>query len=475
MRFDASFPLFSHIVRKSFIIFIFSLIAVSAHAQSWPNVFWLNEGSQQMNALFPDSTLREWNGEFWEIRDSIALGKLGHNDFQGVDVLNPILNSTPLHFVAPGTQQVYILDEERGIFQRDDSTYHRGYNYSSIKWWRNDTLFTLGGYGFWHTHAILSYYHPESKEWHVLPTSKGPMNITSDFYHWSADGKHLYVAYSKIIHGSEVERSSSVWRLNVSSRTWEEIGQLNAETVNLLKSSTRKLILPIGVLVSDDQHHLINFEENRIDLIETSVIDLRYREEGFRNGRGSIPMSTYYMDFVVPSTSNVGRTISFRYGYDDILRARRNPEKVYYSGWPTWVWVTIVLAVGVVVWLIVLFIKRLRKPFLKGSTVQAEEKFFHTLEPQEVKLLKALLRSEMRGEGLKSAPITEIMGWQDKSWDNQRKWRNNLIKELNRRAEENLNIEELIYREKDPYDKRERVYHLNGDGFRLLRDSIHFN
>ncbi|NVK28616.1 MAG: hypothetical protein HWE14_11265 [Flavobacteriia bacterium] len=457
-------------------ILIFTALSFFASAQQWPDVYWLDSPSETVFSIHPDSTIRSWNGEFWETTGAVEFQNIDTSDFVGIDRLEAVRGSNPLHFVASGTQQVYIFDEESTQFYRDDATFHRGYNFHSIKWWRNDTLFSLGGYGFWHTHGILSYYSDSNKEWHVIPTKGGPLHITDDVYHFSDDGTKLFLTFSKIIHGTDVDRQTEVWALNLKSKRWQQLGSLNEEVLSTLMSDRQAVPVPFGILMNGEQKHFIDLQHNRIDLIESSVIDLRFRSKNsFKNGNGTLIGDDYLLDYHVPKSSNIGKSIGFRYEFEKIDAARRNPEKVYETGWPSWVWGVIISGALLLILLLIKVYNKLRQPFLKGSTMQAEEKFFRSLDKQEVTLLRALLRSEMRGEGLQSGPITEIMGWEEKSWDNQRKWRNNLIKELNRRADEHLNIEQLIYREKNPHDKRERVYKLNPDGFRLLRDSLHFS
>ncbi len=448
-------------------------LASIALGQSWPAIQWLDPSTAEVLKLDADSLVRVWNGERWATRDTLMLKGIRKVDLRGVDRLMPIRNSDPLHFIAPGTQQVYIL--EGGMFDRDDSTDHRGYNFDAIQWWRNDTLFSLGGYGFWHTQSILSYYSENTKEWHVLQTEGGPDNITQGVHHFSEKGDKLYVTYSKRVRGSDVFRSEDVWQLSLGSKRWKKVGSLTSETIQLLKSDRARLNLPIGVVMGGERRLLIDLVNNRVDYIDASICDLRFRKnDEFKNGTGTLIGSTFVLDSYFPSSSSLGQSVSFKYDFQEIRNARRNPEEVYQTGWAWWVYLLIGLGAVVLMFITYRLINKLREPFEKGQTMEAEERFFKSLDDLEVKLLRSLLRAEMRGEGLQSGPITEIMGWNDKSWDNQRKWRNNLIKELNKRALDHLNIEELISRERNPKDKRERVYKLDPDGFRLLRDSLHF-
>lgn len=441
--------------------------------QEFPAVQWIAEDSEELYSIQPDSTLCTWYQNGWKVRDTLRFEGVDWLDFEGVEKIERVYGGSEKYFVGVGSQQVYVLHSETSTFERVDRTYYKGYNFQAINWIKNDTLFSLGGYGFWHTHAVLSYYHLETKEWHVLETNEGPGHVTDDFYQWDSKG-NLWVSWMKTIHGSDVNRITDIWKLDVNSRQWYRVGTLSDEVVNALENNPG-ILLPIGYYTYGENRQLIDLVENRIDHIDVSVVDVRVNPGPVRfSGTGAFVGPNALLNYYVPNTSNLKESVGFRYTFHNIQNARRNPEAVYVTGLPWWYYlVALVLLLGVV-YVLVKLARKLKQPFRKGTTMDAEEAFFRSLEPLEVKLLRALLRAEMRSEGLKSGPITEIMGWTDKSWDNQRKWRNNLIKELNARALNHLNIEELIYRERDPNDKRERVYRLEGNGFRLLRDSLHF-
>ncbi|KAB2816417.1 hypothetical protein [Phaeocystidibacter marisrubri] len=458
-----------------FLLNISLFIGFSAlcEAQTWPSIEWLH--SNHVYSISGDSTLQEWSSGEWKVVDTLQFEGIERADFRSRMKLNYIPGSDPIHFTGEGTQQVYVLDTLASTFRRVDKTYYRGYNFNAIQWYSNDTLFSLGGYGFWHTNAILTYFRPESKEWEILPTVGGPESIASHLYQWDESRLNLYVSWSSEVNGAEKERSTKLWKLNLRSKKWQELGTLSDEVTEVLKLNTPSVPLPIGYFVAGEKRVLIDLVNNRMDYIDPSICDARLTPNTDEfNGNGHFTTSEALYNYMIPTSSNLDKSVGFIYRYSDFINARRQPTAVYREGWAWWVWLLMTLGFGLFIYMLIRAYKKLKQPFVKGATVQAEEAFFNSLDQLEVTLLRALLRSEMRGEGLKSGPITQIMGWEDKSWDNQRKWRNNLIKELNRRSMEHLNIEELIVRERDPHDKRERVYRLNPDGFRLLRDSLHF-
>jgi hypothetical protein len=64
---------------------------------------------------------------------------------------------------VPGTGQVYQVNPQTLSIQRLDRTFFRGYNFGASQFLHNDTLFSIGGEGFWSSsqHSyLLQYPHP---------------------------------------------------------------------------------------------------------------------------------------------------------------------------------------------------------------------------------------------------------------------------------------------------------------------------
>lgn len=437
--------------------------------QEWPLIQAVDPSSSEVFRIQADSSLHAWNGEHWTPKRRLTFKGIVISDLKGVEKLNPVLWSNPMRFIGHGTQQVYLLEDS--VFSRLDSTLERGHNFNSIQWQSGDTLFSLGGSGFGLTHALFSYFDINSGNWEELPTNEGPERIETGFHHFSVDRKKLFIT---LVAEEANELDPTVWELNIQQRKWSSLGRVNDETRKLLISG-KVLNLPIGIAVSGSTKQLVDLSDNRVDRIDAAVCDLQFRtNNAFENGVGTLVSWDYVEDAFIPNPNSSQKSISLKYTYQSIFNARRKVGAAYTTGWAWWVYLAILGGTGALVWLLRKLLRKLKEPFEKGQTVAAEERFFQSLNPGEIKLLRALLGAEMRGEGLLSGPITEIMGWKEKSWDNQRKWRNNLIKDLNKRGEEHLNIEELIVSNKNPRDKRERVYRLDPNGFRLLRDSLHF-
>lgn len=451
------------------------LLSCHVFAQGLPSTVWLDPEHHSLYSITSDSTWARWESDRWVTKRSLLFKSTVAGDWKEVEQLNYVPGSAMPLFIGAGTQQVYRLDTVRGLFERLDKSVDRGMNHQAIQWVQDDTLFSLGGRGHWHAHAVLSYFNSRTGRWENLSTSGGPSTVTSDLYQWDTTGQFLYTTWDPENGAPESDPSTELWKLDVRGKKWSSLGMLSEEAIAALRSDNKGIVLPIGYYIDNEKRLLLDLVRNRMDFIDPAECDVRIHANSVPfNGTGAFAGRAAVYNFDHSANSNT-ESIAYRYTYSCIKNARRTPVEIIESGVPILWWIGLIG--GALLMLLALFqiAKVLRKPFVKGSTASVEESFFNTLDQREVTLLRALLRSGMRGTGLKSEEISEIMGWDDKSLDNQRKWRNNTIKALNQRAEEHIHIPELILRERDPNDKRERVYRLAGDGFRLLRDSIHFS
>jgi hypothetical protein len=85
-------------------------------------------------------------------------------------------------------------------FSRLDATLYDGYNFDDIKFIYHDTLFSVGGFGFWRNNGQVRYF-AENNEWELL-FPEIPMGI-SNRHIWNLDSKkgllyvHAYVSLAE--------------------------------------------------------------------------------------------------------------------------------------------------------------------------------------------------------------------------------------------------------------------------------------
>lgn len=117
------------------------------------------------------------------------------------------------------------------------------------------------------------------------------------------------------------------------------------------------------------------------------------------------------------------------------------------------------------------YLKRNRRVL---HTKDPAEAFFQNLELREHTLLKDLLKTSIRGQPYTTERLIELLDLKGKSNENQRKWRNVIIKSINTKANDLLLIDPMIDRQRNPNDQREVWYMLSPMAIELLRDSLHF-
>jgi hypothetical protein len=75
-----------------------------------------------------------------------------------------------LLFQLDGTGKLLRLDSNN-VLRRIDSTTYEGYNYGAFNFVYKDTVFSLGGYGFWQFNGLLRYFSEKTHSWSVVKTN----------------------------------------------------------------------------------------------------------------------------------------------------------------------------------------------------------------------------------------------------------------------------------------------------------------
>lgn len=208
-----------------------------------------------------------------------------------------------LYGVHPGGGILYQFKKD-SILRIDDSRMHRN-QYGSNIFTHKDTLYNLGGYGFWNSKATLTYYDFNSRQWHVIPT-KGEIPK----YGFSA-GRHTIIGSTIHILGAHytdpnTQRQKNIGellRLDLDTKTWLSPIKLNEIAYNALFNRTRN---PIDYLicykekmillpVSDDQYYY-EFDFKNLKFLRT-----KFSEDFIMDAFAP----TMYKDYVLRYTREV--------------------------------------------------------------------------------------------------------------------------------------------------------------------------
>lgn len=191
-----------------------------------------------------------------------------------------------LYLFIDGTGRVYKVskwDDQEVFFRRVDSTFYFGYNQGSRKLIINDTLFSYGGYGFWHFNGCLSYFTPH-KDWEMQPLNKDiPFfninNRYSSIVYFDAKKQDLYfsaapIVQQTVVHGLE---NDSFYILNIANRNLITLGKNLFDKAKFEKFRVAKQIeTPYGILfdcpLDDNRDFILNIKNNEVYTSDSRII-----------------------------------------------------------------------------------------------------------------------------------------------------------------------------------------------------------
>lgn len=138
-----------------------------------------------------------------------------------------------------GTGRIYKLSSTEGEFEwkRIDSTIFIGYNFFSLFFSMDSTLYSFSGQGFFQHNGNLRYFNEESKEWDARELSASILWVSQSglFYSIDTTNKLLYIEALPLKQDQalknrlDLELEDTFWKLDIRSGDWSKLGKLNKE------------------------------------------------------------------------------------------------------------------------------------------------------------------------------------------------------------------------------------------------------
>lgn len=326
-------------------------------------------------------------------------------------------------------------------FIRIDRTQFDGYNFDDIKFDYRDTLFSIGGFGFWRNNGQIRYF-TENKEWELLlpelPDGISNRNI------WNLDQKNgLFYTLIK-----SNEAGYKLFKINLANKTWR------AEALSDLISSELLLNIenPIQIQLNNRASSLLCYS-NKIYYIDLEKSELKIASNdkllNFLN-KNKIREASYYEInnklYVYNFANSTIDSIAFK--DNDFISLSQNSNFSQYK--------MIMIVFGfLIIGLVIYYV--LRKKNKSGIDINEFEKEF---------IMKLISK---KGSIINIENLNYLLGLSKKSIEIQKKNRSEFLNKLNQKLKEVLNTEDnIIIRIKEEEDKRVFVYQLNLDYFEKI-------
>jgi hypothetical protein len=471
-------------MKKSLLILLLVYISNTLTAQKESNPLKKHE-VQLLSLLLEDSI----NNASFTITNQFNFG-LTNELFTKSNILKKGKNV----FIQPlGTGRLYKAIKENGnvLLNRVDLTTHSGSNFYAQNFFINDTLYQMGGLGFWQIRGILTYFSPQTRQWELIQTNKVVPTYFDDLkdaaLHYDDNRKDpkMFVTnsyyYPKYPYSFEVAATDSCYIYDFNTKKWDALGKLSPEFKKIFGTKhSHDMELHINnlyIFQSQLEFFWVDFEANKFGTFN------EYERNRFRD----IWLSTYNNDkrgLEVTFQFNLGDDLYFMKLLDNDSLAwtktnlnikgidTKNTTPIYITRMSFLEMINEFYKknkIGLFVFIsIVLIIISLRSNFFKRKKMPKEvatmlyKNFFNTINIVEKELLEVLYQSNLKGEEVSTKTINKIIGVQQKDTLTQNKSRSDHFIKINQTFKMTTqNTESLIIKNRDKADKRQYNYGLN--------------
>lgn len=389
-------------------------------------------------------------------------------------------------FLNPiGTGRLYRWDgdSKKGKWARTDSTFFAGYNFFSLFFSMDTSLYSFGGIGFWHINGNLRRYNFVANEWNakLLNTSVPWVQDTRKFIYVDSVSKRLYfngIGKTKdqsLINTLDSSTMNTMYYLDIEKGKLVKLGVFNFEDAGFLGQT------PWGTITSFTQ--LTDLKNNKKYQLSENVENNLMRVLAKANNN----RFTWQYSFWLDSALYFG---SSDLSYDSVIIKKSDlietNKKVYTSLKETTSGHNIELK-SFIPYLIVtvliisnaffIAVYRAEKKKLINSSITTEEtnniSERYNLNETEKSLLNIIFENSKKKKMTSIAEINNTLGCASKNIEVQKRLRSDTINQINLKLSIKLSINNrIIERKRTEFDARSFEYFIDQTYFNAIKDIL---
>lgn len=313
-----------------------------------------------------------------------------NSDFFASRIRNTSKN---IYFLNSGGGEVYTYRNDSII--RIDNNYNHRMQVGSAIFAKNDTLFKYGGYGFWETRNIFTYYDEATNNWKAVPplaSKKFPLGSTVPTV--SIKNNEAIVVGGKTVDENDLTKrysNTNVWKFNFNNGMWSYLGNQFED----LSSYFPVFNIDEQIVYMDSSTILvINPFENTVEKYRRSIAlnKLLYKWEYY----GLLPI---YHEGVIYYAININGNLSATLQESDIdvfLGTLIEKKPFYRTSYP-WEYLLYLSLIPIFIGVYRFFKKRRSSKKLlvfKGNSVSFRGTK-HSLTPEESDTINLLLKNDI--------------------------------------------------------------------------------
>lgn len=392
-----------------------------------------------------------------------------------------IKNNKGLYVALNGSGLLYktVAINNQLVFERQDSTVYFGDNFDSYIFSYRDTIYSLGGYGFWKTKGLLRYYVEQRHEWEIIRLNREVPLKTDEKYSlvWydQPNGK-LYFGFTKENNNTTTTKEPQndfyyeCLVLDLANKQWQELGSLSPFLKNNLTSIVNITSGPYGEFIAfKDRNLFLDYANNRI----YQLSDSKQRELELLPTSDGEKHVTYFIH------STFFSWITARNLFDSLIISRKDleliNEKIYTPGKTEaaesnetngnngFLWLLISLTAAVTLLIGYYWGKKSRKKNkINGNGEPNNHNSAITFTPVEIEVIGAVFNNSSKGEYTGIDEINKALGVGKKNAEIQKKQRSDIITSVNKKYSYiKRGQQELIEKRRTEFDKRSFEYFID--------------
>jgi hypothetical protein len=371
-----------------------------------------------------------------------------------------------------GTSRLYCIYydslKHKVLINRIDKTLYTGYNFYEFIFQRTDTIFALGGQGFWTFNGQLRYFVDKKGEWEVKPISQWfPVSDIDDLVDMRINEGEVYTFFHnklpKYFSKPANHPVDSIVKLNLINGEVKVLGKVNAGIDYFNSDKSVRVQTNYGLLILENSKlRLLDFKKNQSLVWENIGIN-----NNLYNSSEAKRVSFILSDSTIYYFQN-HKIDSIRIPFNSF----RFVSKIYipieeYSNQQLFNSIYIIIPISFIL-VIIIYVRRnkyIKKNNITSPTSVLLEDMPKTIEiekifeDRELDLIKMIIESQNM---IDVENMNTILGVQRKSFEVQKRRRSQVISTINIKFKKEVKINnDLIIRKKNENDARTIIYQVD--------------
>ncbi len=412
-----------------------------------------------------------------------TIAKDGSSTVEPQTSMHLLWNEKKLLLLKNGTGKIY--EFKNNAFSRLDQTVYQGSNFGAINLISKDTVYSIGGYGFWNTSGIVKFFNQATNEWYMhqsneyVPVAAGVNAIP----YYDVKKNTLYVLY--VFNGPEyitTQKSATnqieIQALDLNTKKWLNKPKiLNPNIAVQLSQISNWVPTKHGLFIQTQQEPplVIDFSNDEVKILSENKL-IEYVQSKNKLGKtiefysdAGLHFYNPLMDSIINieiapkdlSKSSIPLTIQKSETSSEIIDTYHNSI------------IASLAAFSFILISIIVFqhykIKNKKYALLISKNNGSYSDFINGLMPMEWDLIKMIYENSLTNSKTTAEEINKVLGLESKPLKIQNNQRADVIFTINEKFKAKINKEsDLIVRERMEEDKRLFEYSINKDVFKFI-------